>query len=111
MSADAAVFVSYARQDNDDDALRAVERRLAELGDLYIDDLQDHRGHDRLATVERALESARLFVAVLSTAYLTTTWTRREFEFAVRRGIPILALRTDGTLAPRTSLPGVLSAG
>ena len=98
MNSEPQGFVSYARRDHDDNALRRVERRLAGYGRPYVDDLQDHRGHDRLAMVEHALESAHLFVAVLSNAYLRTAWTRREFESAIRRDIPMMALLPDGTL-------------
>lgn len=101
------VFVSYARRDNCDDALRRIQQQVATLGSPYIDDLQDHRGRDRLAMVEEALESAQAFVAVMTPSYLKTAWTCREFEFALRRDIPMMALLTDGTFvrARSTSAP------
>jgi hypothetical protein len=92
------IFVSYSRQDNSDDVLWRIQQQIASLGTPYVDDLQDHRGRDRLAMVEAALESAHLFVAVMSPAYLKTAWTRREFECALRRDIPMLGLLSDGTV-------------
>jgi hypothetical protein len=99
------VFVSYARQDNDLDVLRRIERHVTALGRPYVDDLHGHEGHSRREAVEQALSTAGSFVAVLSPNYLTTAWTRKEFDIATCRGIPLLALRIDGTFADRPSLP------
>lgn len=97
------VFVSYARQDNGCDTLRRIQQQVVTLGNPYIDDLQDHRGRDRLVMVEQALESAHIFVAVVSPSYLKTAWTRREFEIALNRDITMVALLADGALISRSS--------
>jgi hypothetical protein len=99
------VFVSYARQDNDLDALRRIELHVMALGRPYVDDLHGHEGHSRRDTVEQALWTAGSFVAVLSPNYLTTAWTRKEFNIATCRGIPLLSLKTDGTFVDQPSLP------
>jgi hypothetical protein len=86
------IFVSYARQDNDHSSLAVIKDSLLFMtSNLYIDDLFDHPGNiSRFMTVERALRDADTFLAVDSPRYLTTAWTRWEYDVARMRGIPIL---------------------
>lgn len=97
------VFVSYARQDNDVESLRRIERQVAMLGHPYLDDLHNHGWRDRQETVERALRAAEMFVAVLSPNYLRTVWTRKEYEFALCHELPLLALCSDGIFVNRSA--------
>lgn len=94
------VFVSYARQDNNIEDLRRIERQVAIFGQAYVDDLHDHGRRNRQEIVEYALWAAGLFVAVFSPNYLKTVWTRKEFELAVRRGTPLLTLKKHSFIAP-----------
>jgi hypothetical protein len=92
------IFVSYSRQDHDLDTLRRIEKRIAGIGQPYIDDLYDHQARNRLVTVYRALHAAHSFVLVHSPNYLKTAWTRMEYRFAVMTESPLIALTADGTL-------------
>jgi hypothetical protein len=92
------VFVSYIRRDHDVASLQKIQTLLTSLGRSYIDDLHDHGESDRRETVERALNTADVFVAVFSPNYRTTPWTKWEFELATLRGIPIFILLPDGVL-------------
>ncbi|WP_432099787.1 TIR domain-containing protein [Streptomyces sp. WAC 04229] len=87
-------FVSYARRDNSVDLLCKVRTLLCgDECDVYIDDLEEHgSGVDRLQVVINALTSADIFVALESRHYLTTNWTRWEFETALRMNTEMVAL-------------------
>lgn len=86
------VFVSYVRHENGPDRLAEIERVLAGLGEIYIDDLHGIDASDRHAMVTGVLDGSSVLVAVASPSYLATPWTRFEYEFALRQGKPILAL-------------------
>lgn len=80
------VFVSYSRKDNDDDALREIERQIRSLlpgSTPYIDDLHHDPDHDRHEGVERAFCESEAFVAVWSHQYLRTPWTKKEFRWVL----------------------------
>ncbi|MGW8375863.1 toll/interleukin-1 receptor domain-containing protein [Streptomyces sp. ODS28] len=90
------MFVSYARAENPRGRLLAIKRALSSLGQVYIDDLEEHDpGADRTATVMNALTRADLFVAVHSRSYLRTEWTRLEFHKAQESGREMRALMPD----------------
>ncbi|MET9593316.1 TIR domain-containing protein [Streptomyces sp. NPDC006516] len=90
-------FVSYARRDSSIDLLCKVRALLCgDECDVYIDDLEEHgSGVDRLQVVIDALNSADIFVALESRHYLTTDWTRWEFETAVRMKTEMVAFSSD----------------
>ncbi|MFF7890387.1 toll/interleukin-1 receptor domain-containing protein [Streptomyces sp. NPDC007907] len=92
-------FVSYARRDNGPERLRIIREHLARDGRyVYIDDLEPHRvGADRVQAVINALAIADTFIAVESSDYLKTEWTRWEFETALRMKIKMTALLPDFT--------------
>ena len=92
------VFVSYSRLDNNEERLRELELQLGDLGEVYIDDLHHSANDDRESEVHRALDSAAVFVSILSEHYLKTAWTSKELKVAKRRGIPIYSLLPDGNL-------------
>ncbi|MFF6893080.1 TIR domain-containing protein [Streptomyces microflavus] len=93
-------FVSYARRDNSADALRQIAAMVPDATSIYIDDLETHAaGVDRVKKVVDALMSADVFIAVQSTHYLKTEWTRWEFETALQGRAEIRALLTDGEFA------------
>jgi hypothetical protein len=92
------VFVSYARKDTNLQALRQIANQITVLGRPYIDDLHNQANADRLVTVTRALHAATSFVAILSSNYLRTEWTRKEFEIAMRRRIPMVGLTQEDML-------------
>lgn len=93
------VFVSYARRDNEKN-LPEIER-LISWGTPYIDDLHHSRhGGYRHEAVGLALHTSHEFVAVLSPSYLRTPWTRWEFRWAVRKGIPMVALIGNSKFVP-----------
>jgi hypothetical protein len=98
------VFVSYSRQDNDFDALRDIEKRVARMGEPYIDDLYDHTSGDRQVTVHRALGTAGLFVAVHSPNYPKTVWTCMEYQLAVTRGLSIVVM-ANGVFMAHSEMP------
>ncbi|MEV5170467.1 toll/interleukin-1 receptor domain-containing protein [Streptomyces flaveolus] len=86
-------FVSYARRDNSVERLREVRALLSETGHVYVDDLEAHSvDTDRVQTVVNALMRADVFVAIQSDSYLTTEWTRWEFDSALHIGIEMLAV-------------------
>ena len=91
-------FVSYARGDLDVRMLRDIARQMSIFGTPYVDDLQDHRGTDRMVTVLAALWAADTFVAVVTPHYGLTDWTRDEFVVARHRGIPVIARLPGGRL-------------
>jgi len=97
------VFVSYARRDNDHDALQTIEKIVARLGVPYVDDMHGHEAADRRAKVEDALLAVSVFVGVVTPNYLQTPWTRREFALAVHRKVPIIALLPDGRMIDSTA--------
>jgi hypothetical protein len=97
------VFVSYSRQDNDLDMLHKIEKHVARIGRPYIDDLHDHEAGDRQEAVHRALHSAAVFVAVHSPNYLKTPWTYMEYQFAMARRSPIIAVMMDGILIEQST--------
>ncbi|MFC8970798.1 TIR domain-containing protein [[Kitasatospora] papulosa] len=90
-------FVSYARRDSSADLLCKVRMLLcSDKCDVYIDDLEEHgSGVDRSQVVIDALTSADVFVAIDSRHYLTTDWTRWEFETALRMKTEMVALSSD----------------
>lgn len=92
------IFVSYSRRDNDDRKLRELQLLLAELGDVYIDDLHHIGSNDRSRAVYRALYTADRFISVISDNYLRTPWTTKEFRIARERGIAMFSLLPDGTM-------------
>ncbi|WP_457458138.1 toll/interleukin-1 receptor domain-containing protein [Streptomyces sp. TE5632] len=86
-------FVSYARRDNSVERLHEVRALLGEAGHVYVDDLEAHSlGADRVQSVVNALTCADIFVAIRSDSYLTTEWTRWEFDTALHMGIEMLAV-------------------
>ncbi|MET8756396.1 TIR domain-containing protein [Lentzea sp. NPDC004782] len=92
------VFVSYSRKDNDDDALREIERQVRDLlpgSTPYLDDLHHDPDHDRHEGVERAFCESDAFVAVVSPRYRRTHWTRKEFRWAVASPMPIYLLISE----------------
>lgn len=85
------VFVSYARRDNDETALREIEEQVRNLlpdGTPYIDDLH-HGGHKRHQGLKLAFNESDAFVAVMSPWYLRTRWTRKEFRWAIKNKMAI----------------------
>ncbi|MDX3658177.1 TIR domain-containing protein [Streptomyces sp. ID05-26A] len=79
------VFVSYARRDNDDEALREIERQVKMLlpgCTPYIDDLHHDAHGDRYYGLKRAFVESTAFVAVRSPSYARTKWTRKELAWA-----------------------------
>jgi hypothetical protein len=93
-------FVSYARRDNDIERLCEIRALLGGLGCVYVDDLEAHDPSiDRTQTVINALARAEHFIAVHSKNYLTTEWTRWEFESALHMGIEMEALFPNNRLA------------
>lgn len=79
------VFVSYARRDNDVEALREIERQLKTLlpgCTPYIDDLHHDVHGDRYYGLKRAFVESTAFVAVRSPSYARTKWTRKELVWA-----------------------------
>ncbi|NUP49889.1 MAG: toll/interleukin-1 receptor domain-containing protein [Catenulispora sp.] len=97
------IFVSYSRRDNSPEKLLEIKRLTSKLGEPYIDDLHDHLDGHRGETVEKALHEADSFVVVVTSNYLRTAWTRKEFELALKRGVPMLALKEDGTFIERST--------
>ncbi|MGW5081873.1 toll/interleukin-1 receptor domain-containing protein [Micromonospora echinospora] len=88
-------FVSYSRRDNPLGRLTEIEAQLSHLGQVYIDDLHHPRGINRHAAVIAALETAEVFIAVMSPNYPHTPWTRFEVSEAARRQVPLLLLTTN----------------
>ncbi len=79
------VFVSYARRDNDDEALREIERQVkTSLPGCtpYLDDLHHDVHRDRYDGVKHAFLESKAFVAVCSPSYALTKWTRKEYFWA-----------------------------
>lgn len=99
-------FVSYARRDNSTERLREIGALLScTASDVYIDDLEPHlSGADRVQVVVDALALADVFVAVESSNYLKSEWTRWEFETAFSMGIEVVALRSTSTLVRAADL-------
>ncbi|MFJ7042277.1 toll/interleukin-1 receptor domain-containing protein [Streptomyces sp. NPDC101112] len=93
-------FVSYARRDNSFERLHEIRELLrGDACEIYIDDLEDHQpGDDRYQVVVNALTEADVFVAVESRHYLDTSWTRWEFETALRMNVEMVALSCDSSL-------------
>lgn len=94
------VFVSYASQD-EDEAQRLVEALKALGLDVWY---APHRMHasDHLPTeILRGVHRSRLAVVILSHSYLAKakTWPLREFRAAAKRGIPIVPVWHQITLA------------
>lgn len=99
------VFVSYLRQDNNVDSLDVAVRRIASLGDVYLDDLQDQVSVGSAERVVTELEKADAFVSIVTDRYLTTPWTKWEFGIALHRGIHRYALLLNGELvSPESAL-------
>lgn len=79
------VFVSYARKDNDVEALREIERQVKKWlpgSTPYIDDLHHDTHGDRYDGLKRAFVESTAFVAVCSPSYARTKWTRKELCWA-----------------------------
>ncbi|WP_443053887.1 toll/interleukin-1 receptor domain-containing protein [Streptomyces sp. NBC_00670] len=92
-------FVSYARRDNSIARLHQIRALLSDADYVYIDDLEPHvPDTDRSKAVIDALTEANVFVAVASSNYLNTEWTRWEFETALYMKITMTALISDTTL-------------
>ncbi|MCZ4125294.1 TIR domain-containing protein [Streptomyces sp. H39-S7] len=88
-------FVSYARRDNGTERLVKIKEFLCRrnTGSVYIDDLEIHDPlTGRVASVVAAIEAANVLIAIPSENYLQTKWTRWEFETAISRNVPIMAL-------------------
>lgn len=94
------VFVSYARRDNDDEALREIERQVKTLlpgCTPYIDDLHHDAHRDRYDGVEHAFLESRAFVAVYSPWYARTKWTKKECRWANASELPVYVLIPNKT--------------
>jgi len=107
-------FVSYARRDNSVARLHRIRALLTDADHVYIDDLEPHAANiDRSKAVVDALTGADAFVAVTSSNYLNTEWTRWEFETALCMKITMTALLSDTTLVrygeARWPWPGYLA--
>jgi len=87
-----STFVSYCRADNSLSRLLELEIKLSPLGSMYIDDLHHRKDVDRIAEVHAAFAGANSFLAILTTNYLRTPWTRYEAESARARRMPLLIL-------------------
>lgn len=83
------IFVSYSRADNDDRQLKTIEGIASRLGVPYIDDLHFDPLRDRHDQVLRVMREADAFLMVLTSNYLQTEWTRKEFAIADARRVLI----------------------
>uniref|UniRef100_UPI003C7C51B7 TIR domain-containing protein n=1 Tax=unclassified Streptomyces TaxID=2593676 RepID=UPI003C7C51B7 len=89
-------FVSYARQDNSTERLQKIAAIIPDATQIYIDDLELHAPDvDRVQAVTDALMRADVFLAVQSTHYLRTEWTRWEMETALQGSAEVRALLQD----------------
>ncbi|MFF2726921.1 toll/interleukin-1 receptor domain-containing protein [Streptomyces sp. NPDC058008] len=95
-------FVSYARRDNSTERLQRIASTISDASHIYIDDLEHHSPDaDRVKAVVDALMRADVFLAVQSTHYLRTEWTRWEMETALHGGAEVRALLLDWRFAHR----------
>ena len=92
------VFVGYSRQDNVDCLDRIEEVVVERFGAAYLDDKHFPPGIDREEAVHAALQSADVFVAVITPNYLRTIWTSKELDLAEKLGLGVYSLMPDGTL-------------
>lgn len=93
------VFVSYSRRDNTDAQLERVEDSIvSRFGTAYLDDKHFRPNTDREESVYAALNSAEIFVAVITPSYLKTVWTSKELEIAESRGLEIYSFVPEGSL-------------
>jgi hypothetical protein len=88
-------FVSYSRADHRGDKLWLLAERLDGLGEIYIDDIHYPQQVERDVSVHAALESASVFVAVMTRSYLMTPWTRYELARASQLELPLLIFDAD----------------
>lgn len=74
------VFISYASEDKDA-FVRPLVTQLIERGlRVWYDELAVHVGDHLMQAIDRGLTASRYGVVILSHAFFTKRWTRRELE-------------------------------
>jgi hypothetical protein len=86
------LFLSYAEEDGE--AARQIAALLRERGiDFY--DWRDRRGGRFVTEMERALDGADAFVALMSPHFLASPWCHIEREYAIHREQEMQAIDPD----------------
>ncbi len=85
------IFVSYATRDVSRSILDNVAEAVCSLGEPFVDRLSS-LGRRPQATIQSNLNHAAVFVAVTTSNYLSTYWTRLELTTALRRGTLVLQI-------------------
>ena len=117
-----SVFVSYRREDSKHAAGR-LAAILADRCELFMDVESIEAGSDFSETVRRSLDSSDVLLALIGSAWLTSTdadgsrridashdWVALEISTALRRDIPVIPVLLDGVAMPsRVDLPATLA--
>ena len=122
----AGIFISYRREDSPGHAGRLFDRLRARLGRnrVFMDITGIGAGVDFVETLERAIGSCDVLIAVIGPAWLSCTDTagrprlvdpgdfiRIEIATALRRRVPVIPVLVGGaTMPPSAALPSDLVA-
>jgi len=91
------VFISYARSDGAAGAAKAMELFREHDVDVYHDVSHPLAPGTRLSTeIEDLIAQSRVLVPILTEDYISSAWTRLEFDAAHDLGKPIVPVIPDG---------------
>ena len=91
---DVTVFLSYAHEWSDD--AEYISQVLRSRGlDIWVDTGELRIGDNLAASVQKAIENADFFVALLSPEYFASPWCIRELEAAAENETKILPIKVS----------------
>jgi len=86
------LFLSYAEEDWE--VAREITAMLRDLG-IDVFNWQARRGGQFIREIERAINQAEAFIALMSPHFLESNWCRNEWEFAFQREHDLQASHPD----------------
>jgi hypothetical protein len=94
---DRRIFVSYARRDGTVLADRVFDLLARARFDVFLDRFRLPPGVDFLQRIQDEILDKAMVVVIETPAALASHWVREEVNFAIARGLGIVAVNTDGT--------------
>ena len=90
------LFLSYAQEDKD--AADLIATRLQMYGhEIFNWMAPSQRGRRFIEEIEKGIQSAGAFIALLSPRFLGSDWCRREVEMAIQREADLRSLDPEAT--------------
>ncbi len=94
------VFISHSSEDKP--TVREIGEALSPSSNIWIDENNIKLGDSISAAIDDGLENCDAILLCFSSNISDSRWIRREYGYAMHKGIPILPVRLDGCSPPPT---------